>query len=401
MLNFAGVVINEAQDRMSDFTHIGAAVIGTGFIGTVHIGALRRLGVRVEGVLGSSVERGVERAAAFGISKSYSSLEQLLKDPKVQVVHVTSPNHLHCRHVKQIIAAGRHVICEKPLAMTSDQSREMMQLSEGSRGIAAVCYNTRFYALNQHARGMVASGELGDIRLITGSYHQDWLAKDTDWNWRLETEEGGALRSVGDIGTHWMDLTSFITGLRPSAVMAELATFIPERQKPVGAVETFTQSQGKTTPRQIKTDDAATILLRFANGARGMMSTSQVSHGRKNALHWDVTGSKASAAWHSETSDQLWIGHRDHPNQILQRDPALMNTFGAAATALPGGHVEGFADSFYALFRQVYADIAKGVRSPNSTYATFEDGHAEMLFCDAVLQSAKTGTWVDVRELHQ
>jgi predicted dehydrogenase len=381
---------------MTDFTRIGAAVIGTGFIGTVHVEALRRLGVKVAGVLGSSAGRGAERAAALGVERSYGSLEEMLDDPKVEVVHVTSPNVAHYPQVKQILAAGRHVMCEKPLAMTSEQSAEMVSLARSSGKVAAVCYNIRFYPLNQHAREMVIDGGLGEVRLVTGHYHQDWLAKASDWNWRLESKEGGALRSVGDIGTHWVDLTSFITGQRPSAVLAELATFIPERQKPLGPAATFSSASGASEPKRIETDDAATILLRYPSGARGVMSTSQISQGRKNALHWDISGSAASAAWHSETPDHLWIGHRDAPNQILQRDASLMNASGAAAAHLPGGHVEGFADSFRALFRRFYDDVAQGIRSKDAAYASFDDGHYEMLFCDAVLQSAREGRWVEV-----
>ncbi len=376
-------------------TQIGAAVIGTGFIGTVHIEALRRLGVPVVGVLGSSAARGAERAAALGV-RAFGSLDELLADPAVQVVHVTSPNVAHYLQVKQILAAGRHVVCEKPLAMTSAQSAEMVGLAQASGKVAAVCYNTRFYPLNQHARQMVAEGGLGEVQLIAGHYHQDWLAKATDWNWRLEVDQGGALRSVGDIGTHWVDLVSFIAGQRPSAVLAELATFVPERQKPAGPVATFASASGATETRQVVTDNAATILLRFASGARGVMSTSQISQGRKNSLRWDISGSGASAAWDSETPDHLWLGHRDGPNQILQRDPGLMNAAGAAAASLPGGHVEGFADTFRALFRQVYGDVAQGKRSPGSSYASFDDGHYEMRFCDAVLRSAKEGCWIDV-----
>jgi predicted dehydrogenase len=373
---------------------IGAAVIGTGFIGAVHIGALRRLGIEIVGVLGSSAARGAERAAALGVSKSYDSLEQLLSDPKVQVVHVTSPNKAHYPQVKQILAAGRHVVCEKPLAMTSAQSAEMLAMATATGLVAAVCYEVRFYPLNHQARGMVENGEFGDIRLISGYFHQDWLAKPTDWNWRLEPEEGGELRSVGDIGTHWLDLTSFITGLRAVEVMAELSTFIKEREKPVGPVETFAKTSGqKTERRKILTDDVSTILLRYPNGARGVMSTSQLSFGKKCALHWDITGSQASATWHMENPEQLWIGRRDEPNQILQRDPGLMNPLGGSAASLPGGHAEGYADSFFAFFRQVYGDVAKGRRAATSTYATFDDGHYEMQFCDAVLKSAKTGSW--------
>lgn len=383
---------------MSDPFSIGAAVIGTGFIGTVHLGALRRLGVPVAGVLGSSPARGAERARALGVPRAYGSLDELLSDPAVQVVHVTSPNVAHYDQVRRILAAGRHVVCEKPLAMTSAQSAEMVAMARASGKVAAVCYNTRFYPLNQQARGMVAAGELGQVRLISGQYHQDWLAHDTDWNWRLEADEGGALRSVGDIGTHWVDLLGFITGMRVASVMADLATFVPVRQRPTGPVETFTAAKGATEARAVTTDDAATILLRYPGGARGVMSTSQISQGRKNAMSWDIAGAAASAAWHSETPDHLWIGHRDAPNQVLQRDPGLMNAAGAAAAALPGGHVEGFADTFHAFFRQVYADVARGGRGPASTWATFEDGHFEMLFCDAVLASAARGAWVDVAQ---
>ncbi len=381
---------------MHDLSRIGAAVIGTGFIGAVHLNTLRRLGIPVVGVLGSSAARGADRARALGVGKAYGSLDELLADPTVQVVHVTSPNVAHYPQVKAILAAGKHVICEKPLAMTTAQSAEMVAMARASGKVAAVCYNTRFYPLNQHAHGMMRAGELGDLRLITGHFHQDWLAKETDWNWRLETSEGGPLRSVSDIGTHWVDLTNFITGQKPVAVMAELATFIPERQKPIGPVETFTATKGPTETRKIETDDAATILLRYANGGRGMMSTSQVSHGRRGLLCWDISGSKASAAWSAEHPEDLWIGHRESPNQVLLRDPSLMNPTGAAAAFMPGGHPEGFADTWAAFFTQVYRDVARGGRGEGSTWATFDDGHYEMRFCDAVLASAAGGTWVDV-----
>jgi predicted dehydrogenase len=383
---------------MSNLSEIGVAVIGTGFIGTVHTWALRRLGVSVRGVLGSSPERGAAGAQAIGVSHAYADLDELLADETVDAVHVTSPNNAHYEQVCAILRAGKHVICEKPLAMSSQQSAQMVEVAKASGKLAAVCYNIRFYPLNQQARGMVAGGEMGDIRFVSGHYHQDWLAKPTDWNWRLESDKGGALRSVGDIGTHWIDLTSFITGMKATEVLAELTTFLPERLKPVGPVETFSTAGGKTEPVAIDTEDAAMIMLRYPNGARGVMSTSQVNVGRKNVLNWDIAGSDASAAWHSETPDHLWIGHRDAPNQILQRDFTLMNAQGTAAASLPPGHVEGFADSFFAFFRQFYGDVLAGERSAGSTYASFEDGHYEMLFCDAVLESAREGRWVAVAD---
>lgn len=384
---------------MTDFARTGAAIIGTGFIGTVHTQALRRLGVEICGVLGSSPDRGKAGAVQMGVARAYTSFDELLADKDVDVVHVTSPNHAHYDQVKAILSAGKHVVCEKPLAMTSLQSAEMVELAKASGKVAAVCYNVRFYPLNQQAHGMVQAGDLGDIRLITGYYHQDWLAKETDWNWRLQSEMGGELRSVGDIGTHWVDLTSFITGLKAEAVFAELSTFFPQRQKPVGPVETFSSTAGATQTAKVDTDDAAMIMIRYAGGARALMSTSQVNMGRKNSLHWDIAGSKASAAWDNEKPEHLFIGHRDEPNQTLMRDFSLMNATGTAAAALPPGHVEGFADSFFSLFRAVYTDVAAGGRQPGSNWATFDDGHYEMKFCDAVLRSAREGRWVALSDV--
>ncbi|MDE0531664.1 MAG: Gfo/Idh/MocA family oxidoreductase [Albidovulum sp.] len=382
---------------MAGFCSVGAAVIGTGFIGTVHAEALRRLGVRVHGILGSSAERGAERAPAIGVAKAYESLGELLADEAVDVVHVTSPNHAHYGQVRDILAAGKHVVCEKPLALNSQQSAEMLEWERKSGRVCAVNYNIRFYPLNMHAHRMATDGLLGDIRLLTGHYLQDWLARETDWNWRLETESGGALRSFGDIGTHWVDLTSFISGAKVSEVMAELTTFVNPRYQPVGPVETFSQSGGgETVAREIETDDSALVLLRYSNGAKGSVAISQVSCGRKNALQWEIDGTLGSAAWHSETPDHLWIGNRDAPNQILNRDAALMNSTGAAAASLPGGHVEGFADTFFALYREVYSAVLKGRRPDTPLFATFEDGHRTMLVCDAVLKSARLGRWVEV-----
>ena len=381
---------------MAHFSDIGAAVIGTGFISTVHLEALRGLGVRVQGVLGSSAERGVARGQVLGVA-AYPSLDALLDDPAVDVVHVTSPNQLHYPQVKKILAAGRHVVCEKPLATTSLESTELVALGAASNKIAAVNYNIRFYPLNQHVRQMVRDGELGETRLITGHYMQDWLLYDTDWNWRLEPDKGGALRAVGDIGSHWIDLTSAITGERVSAVMAELSTFVKVRRQPTGPVETFSQDRSTdTVAREMTTEDAALILLRYASGARGSVTVSQVSPGRKNTLQWQIDGSDAAAAWNSETPDHLWIGHRDRPNEILQRDPALMNAHGQAAASLPGGHVEGFAKTFSALFGDVYRAILDGTMPDRPAFATFADGHTEMLIGDAVARSAREGWWVEV-----
>jgi predicted dehydrogenase len=382
---------------MTRRTDIGTAVIGSGFIGTVHVEALRRIGVNVVGLLESSPDLGERRAAELGLPRAWASLGDLLADDAVQVVHVTSPNELHHAQVREILAAGRHVVCEKPLAMTSAESAELVALAAASGLVNAVNFNIRFYPLNQHVAALVRDGGLGDVRLVTGRYFQDWLLYDTDWNWRLESDRGGVLRAVGDIGSHWLDLTTYLTGLRVEAVMADLTTFIPVRRKPAGPVLTFsTERAADTIPVEIHTEDVATILLRFAGGARGSVAISQLSPGRKNSLAYQVDGSASAVAWDSEQPDQLWIGHRDRPNEILLRNPALMNAAGAAAARLPGGHVEGFADTFGAVFTAIYDDVAAGGPSPRRRYASFADGHEEMLVGDAVLESSRTGRWVAV-----
>jgi predicted dehydrogenase len=376
---------------------LGAAVIGTGFIGTVHVEQLRRIGIDVRGVLGSTPDRGRTRAEALRVPRAYASLDELLDDESVDVVHVTSPNHLHVPQARAILAAGRHVVCEKPLALTAAESAELVRAAADSGLVNAVNFNIRFYPLNQHARELVAAGDLGDVRFVTGHYFQDWLLLDTDWNWRLEPDKGGALRAVGDIGSHWLDLMTFVTGQRITAVMADLATFLSVRQEPRGPVETFsTERSGETVPRAMGTEDVASILLRFENGAHGAVSVSQVSPGRKNSLRWEVDGSVSAAAWDSETPDHLWLGHRDRPSELLQRNPALMGPAARAAAALPAGHVEGFADTFGALFRAIYGDVAAGAPSRRPLYATFADGHDEMVVGDAIAESARTGRWVDV-----
>jgi predicted dehydrogenase len=376
---------------------IGAAVVGTGFIGVVHVEALRRIGVEVRGVVGSSPGRGRERAAAMGLPPAYDSLEAALADESVDVVHITSPNHLHHAHARAALEAGKHVVCEKPLGMTSAETAGLLELARASGRVHAVNFNIRHYPMGQQVRGLVAAGELGVVRLVTGSYLQDWLLLETDWNWRLEPELGGELRAVADIGSHWLDLLQHVTGLRVEAVLAELSTFIPFRQQPTGPVETFsTERAAETRTREVRTEDCATILLRFAGGARGCLTVSQISPGRKNALSFQIDGADSAAAWCSERPDDLWLGHRGRPNELLQRDPGLLNAAGAAASRLPGGHAEGFADTFAALYRLVYADVAAGRPSPDPVYATFADGHEELLLCDAIAASAAEGRFVEV-----
>jgi predicted dehydrogenase len=372
-----------------DISDIKAAVVGTGFIGVVHVEALRRLGVEVTGVVGSSPERAAEKP---GLPPPYASFEAMLEDPAVDVVHLTTPNHLHHPQVRAALAAGKHVVCEKPLAMNSEETAELLKLAEETGLVHAVNFNIRFYAQNQEAHARVQAGEIGDVRLISGGYVQDWLLLDTDWNWRLDPAAGGSLRAVGDIGSHWLDLVTFITGRHVEAVMADLTTFIPVRRQPTGPVETFSAGAGgETIDTPMETEDAAGILLRLEGGARAVVTVSQVSAGRKNRLSWEIDGSEAALAWHSEAPEELWIGHRGRPNELL------LNERGD----YPPGHAEGFPDTFKQLYRAVYHAVAGGGPPAEPDYPTFADGHEEALIADAIARSHAEERWVTVDPVPQ
>jgi predicted dehydrogenase len=381
------------------FNEIKAGVVGVGFIGMAHLEALRRLGVEVSGVVGSTPDRAKAKAAAAGIERVYDSVEAMADDPDIDVVHIASPNYAHADQVRTVLDAGKHVVCEKPLALNSRDTADLAGRAEASGLVNAVCFNIRFYPANHEAMTMVASGRIGEPRLITGSYHQDWLLLDTDWNWRLQPEQAGQLRAVADIGSHWLDLTRFISGRRVTEVMADLHTLVPVRRHPAGPVETFSAVSGDEVlvEEEMSSDDAAGILLRFEGGARGAVTISQVSAGQKNSLRYEVAGSEAALRWHSAEPDDLFIGHRGRPNEILCRDPSLYDPEAAALVAYPGGHVEGFPDTFRALFSRVYADVAAGSASAGPAYPTFADGHDAVLVTDAIARSHEEQRWIAVQ----
>ena len=370
-----------------------AGVVGTGFIGVVHVDALRRLGVEVLGVVGSTPERARSKA----IAPVYESVDALLEDERLDVVHLTTPNNLHHPQVKQALAAGKHVVCEKPLAVTSAESEELVELAAQAGLVNCTNFNIRFYPVVQEARERVKAGEVGKVWNVHGGYLQDWLALPTDWNWRLEPERAGDLRAVGDIGSHWMDLTQFVAGARIVEVFADLSTAIPVRRRPLGEVETFASADDlEREDAEMSTEDIAHILLRLENGARGSLVVSQVSMGRKNSLRFQVDGSAGALAWDAERHEELWLGHRDGPNETLLRNAALMHPTAAARTHLPVAHAEGFADTFRELYRVVYADVARGGPSDEPDYPTFRDGHVENVLCEAVALSNRERRWVEV-----
>jgi predicted dehydrogenase len=370
-----------------------AAIVGTGFVGEVHLDALRRLGVQVSGVLSSSPPRSVEEAERIGVSRGYRSLTELLDDPTVDVVHITSPNHLHHEQAMASLAAGKHVVCEKPLALTSAETAELSAAAAASGLVNAVNFNVRFYPQIRESRAHVRAGLTGSPWLMTGHYFQDWLSRETDWNWRLDPRKGGELRAVGDVGTHWLDTTSYILGATVAEVCADLATHLPTRLRPTGPVRTFSGETDATAERvTVAGEDSASLLLRWDNGTRGAVTVSQVSPGRKNHIAFELSGAKESLAWNGERPDELWIGHRSTPNQTLLRDPSLLDS--SADALMPGGHVEGFENTFAALYRAVCSHIAD--RETPVDFPTFADGHQEALILDAVTASAAARTWATV-----
>lgn len=379
--------------------NIGVGVAGTGFIGPAHIEGLRRNNIQVLGLAEVTEERARQKAAEMGIPHAYGSLEAMLENPEIDVVHLATPNYLHHPHAKAALLAGKHVVCEKPLAMNTKESAELVQLAAEKRLVNAINHNIRMYPLVQQARSLVQSGELGELFILQGSYLQDWLLLPTDWNWRLEPDLGGTLRAVGDIGTHWLDLLTFITGLHVQAVYADFKTFQPIRKKPARPVETFTGKilqPSDYIDQPIYTEDYATILLHFENGARGVLTVSQVSSGRKNRLFYEINGSKSSLAWDSERPNELWIGHRSDPNQILMKDPSLLSPEARAVASYPGGHNEGFPDTFKQLLAKVYNYILAGDTNRPPDFPTFADGHYELQLCEAIGRSAREKAWVEV-----
>lgn len=381
------------------FNELRAGVIGVGFIGIAHIEALRRLGVNVVGVAGSSPERARQKADAQGLGRVYESVEAMAADPDIDVVHVASPNYAHADQVRILLTAGKHVICEKPLALDATDTADLVARAEETGLVNAVCFNIRFYPANHQAMAMVAAGDIGEPRFITGSYHQDWLLRDTDWNWRLQTEEAGRLRAVADIGSHWLDLTRFVSGQRIVEVMADLHTLVPVRRHPAGPVETFAavSDTDDLVEEEMTSDDAAGILLRYEGGARGAVTISQVSAGQKNSVRYEVAGSESALRWFSAEPEDLFIGHRGRANEVLSRDPALFAPEASRLIAYPGGHLEGFPDTFRALFSQVYSDVLAGGPAVTPTYPTFADGHDAVLVTDAIAESHDTQSWTEVK----
>ena len=380
------------------YSSITAGVAGTGFIGPVHVEALRRLGVRVKGISSATLEIAEEARQQLNLEHAYPSFEAMLEDDELDVIHLAVPNVLHYPMVKQVLAAGKHVMCEKPLAMTSEQGEELVKLAAATNLKAGVNYNLRFYPMNLDVKDRLAKGD-ARVFSVVGGYQQDWLLYDTDYNWRVLADQGGALRAVSDIGTHWLDLLHFTTGLEVEAVLADLTTVHTTRRRPKGEVSSFSNEKLRDEDLEsipVTTDDHASILLKFKGGARGQLFVTQVSAGHKNRLTYDIATEDAAYEFNSERPNELLIGRRGAPSEFFLKDPALLNGLAGPYANYPGGHNEGFPDTFKQCFRSFYNDILAGdaTTDEHPLYANFEDGLRELVICDAIMKSHEEQAWV-------
>lgn len=371
------------------------AIIGTGFIGPVHAEAVRRTGLsKVVAIAGSSQEKAREKADQLGIKDAYADYRRMLLDSDIDVVHITTPNHLHFQMAKDVLASGRHVVCEKPLAMTSQEGKELLSLAQKSGLVAAVNLNCRAYPMIQQARAMVEAGEVGEVFCVNGSYHQDWLFLKTDYNWRLEPDKSGESRAVADIGSHWFDAIQHVTGDRVTRVMADFATFHKTRKRPLKAVETYANMRLSPADYEdvpIHTEDYAAVLFRLGRGGHGTFTANQAAAGRKNKLYFEIYGSKCSLAFDSERPNELFIGRRDGSNLMMMKDPSLMHPKAQTFSSYPGGHIEGFADSTKHTMMNIYKAILG--QGKQGDYPDFNDGVNELLLCEAVCRSHRNQAW--------
>lgn len=378
---------------------IKVGVVGTGFIGPAHIEALRRLpNIEVAALCEVNIELAKSKAKQLGIEQA-CTFDELLAMKNIQSVHICTPNFLHFAQSKAALLAGKHVVCEKPLAKDLHEAEELVALAAKTGLVNAVHFNLRYYPLVRQMKTMREKGDLGDVYSILGSYLQDWLFYETDYNWRLEPDKSGDSRAIADIGSHLLDVLEYITGLRIVEVMADFNTVHKTRKKPLKPIETYsglTLQPEDYADVPINTEDHANVLLRFDNGNRGSVTVSQVAAGRKNQLKLEIAGSKQTFAWNSESPNELWVGNRNTSNQLLMRDPSLAYPEASAIMSFPGGHNEGFPDTSKQMFKEVYAAIEANAQPEHPKFPTFKDGLRELLICERILESHRKQSWVKI-----
>jgi predicted dehydrogenase len=357
---------------------IHAGFVGGGFMATVHSKASRSARARLAGIVSSTPERSQAAAESLGIERAFDSLDDLLADESINVVHVCTPNAQHAQQALAIIAAGKHVICEKPLAISGDEAQTLVDAAAAAGVTATVPFVYRFHPMAREARARVAAGETGRLLSIHGSYFQDWLLNPSDDNWRVDSGLGGRSRAFADIGSHLVDLIEFVTADRITRVSAVKRTFFADRAEHA----------------TVTTEDAVAVTLETAGGAIGTLLVSQVAPGRKNRLHFEIAGSAESIAFDQEQPETLWLGRRTG-SQLLPRDPEQLSADAQRLSVVPSGHAQGYVDAFAGFIADSYAAVQG--ESPEGL-PRFEDGLRAARVTDAVMTAAESGQWVDIAE---
>ena len=384
---------------------IKTGVIGMGFAGPIHIENLRRLGnIEVYAIAGRNKEKTENKAKNLGIPKAYSRWKDLINDPHIEAVHITTPNNLHFPIAKEAIMAGKHVICEKPLALDSKEAELLVDLAKKKKIVNSVTFNLSFYPMVRQARKIVSNDSLGNIYMVHGKYLQDWLSKDTDYNWRVDSETSGKSRVIADIGSHWIHMVQLITGKKIMSVFADSAIFINRRKKISGEIPTHTEIEIKDEEFElvdVDTEDYASMLFRFKDDVKGCLVISQVCPGRKQRIEWEINGSKASMAWSGEEPNKLWIGYRERCNETMIKGLSTISKDVQQYIHYPVGLTEGYPDTLKNIFIKIYEHIeaiklkGKDIRW-TIEYPTFSDGLEIQRIVDSILQSIKQEKWINV-----
>ncbi len=352
-------------------------IVGGGFMAAVHSRAARAAGARLGGITSSSPERSRRAAEALGVERAYDDLDALLADDAIEVVHVCTPNALHAEQSLAVIASGRQLVCEKPLAATVEDAERVASAARAAGAVVTVPFVYRFHPMVREARARVAAGELGRLHGVQGSYLQDWLLDATDDDWRVDAALGGASRAFADIGSHLVDLIEFVAGDRIDRVAAAKRTFLAERAE----------------HRDIATEDAVAVVARTRGGAIATLHVSQVAPGRKNRLHLELAGSAESIGFDQESPETLWIGRR-RGSELLPREAGQLHEDAARLSNVPAGHPMGYQDAFTAFVADSYA--AMRGESPDGLPRA-ADGLRAADVTAAVMTAASTEGWIEVR----
>jgi predicted dehydrogenase len=378
---------------------IRMGLVGPGFIATQHIEAVRRLGdVDVVAIAGSSLDSAERKAEQYGVDRAYGSWPELIADPDIDVIHNTTPNHLHLPVSLAVLAAGKHVISDKPLALNADECRQLCDAAAKAGVVNAVTFNYRGNPLVQQMRAMLREQEIGRPVFTHGHYVQDWMTDDHVYSWRSDPAKGGRSSALADIGSHWCDLAEHVTGARITAVLADLATAVPTRYTAGGSAEAFAKSAEQGSPVNVPGEDLGTVLLRWSDGARGSLTVGQVLPGHKNDLQLEVNGRTGSLLWNQERQNELWVGKHAEANRVLVKDPSLLLPEARRYAHLPGGHQEGWASAFTNVLADIYAWVREGGRSgaQRATVCTFAQAARTVHLVDCMLEShERGGVWID------